>query len=192
MHIIRDGVLRGMLRARERGRVRNLPAEFTDPLQLLSSLPALEQGARRPCTLPQSSLRVEAGALVVGFPAELLLVIMIEKLTRFDYSTAPYCNVRVRNGVGDHHPDSKGVPSAMAVSVSWYDSRPLCRCLYCTPEARTKRGKRITRKRNALQASSTLGSDESDDRIFFFRSRRSLTIWSPRCASCAWTSPRMS
>ena len=52
-----------MLRARERGRVRNLPAEFTDPLQLLSSLPALEQGARRPCTLPQSSLRVEAGAL---------------------------------------------------------------------------------------------------------------------------------
>ena len=41
--------------------------------------------------------------LVVGFPAELLLVIMIEKLTRFDYR--PLLNVRVRNGVGDHHPD---------------------------------------------------------------------------------------
>ena len=40
---------------------------------------------------------------VVGFPAELLLVIMIEKLTRFDYR--PLLNVRVRNGVGDHHPD---------------------------------------------------------------------------------------
>ena len=40
---------------------------------------------------------------VIGFPAELLLVIMIEKLTRFDYR--PLLNVRVRNGVGDHHPD---------------------------------------------------------------------------------------
>ena len=44
-------------------------------------------------------------APVVGFPAELLLVIMIEKLTRFDYR--PLLNVRVRNGVGDHHPATK-------------------------------------------------------------------------------------
>ena len=47
--------------------------------------------------------QVTGGIDVVGFPAELLLVIMIEKLTRFDYR--PLLNVRVRNGVGDHHPD---------------------------------------------------------------------------------------
>ena len=50
--------------------------------------------------IPDSVLDI---IVVVGFPAELLLVIMIEKLTRFDYR--PLLNVRVRNGVGDHHPD---------------------------------------------------------------------------------------
>ena len=48
-------------------------------------------------------IAVEINPVVVGFPAVLLLVIMIEKLTRFDYR--PLLNVRVRNGVGDHHPD---------------------------------------------------------------------------------------
>ena len=57
---------------------------------------------------------------VAGFPTELLLVIMIQKLTRFGY--------RPLVGWGTTT-QTKRRTFGMAVSVSWYDSLPLCRCL---------------------------------------------------------------